>query len=761
MSEKKATAELTDGEIVGLQESGAGGDHGGPPRRAKAFWPSAKRLLGLFRTERLGLVLVFGMVLVAVVLNVWAPHVLGKAMDAIFGGLISGQMPAGTSREQVIAGMRAQGQDQAAEMLSGMDFVPGQGIDFEHLGRLILIVLAMYVVAQTFMWLQGRVLNDLVMRIVYLLRQDIEAKLNRLPLSHFDTRQRGDLISRTTNDVDNVQQAMQQAFSSLFLSVLTVIGIVGMMFWLSWQLALIALIALPVAGVVVGVIGKRSQQLFTAQWRETGRLNGHIEESFTGHELVTVFGRQEDMADRFDERNEAMYEASFKAQFFSGMIMPIMQWVNWLGYVGIAVVGGLRVANGQMTLGAVTAFIQYSREFNQPLGQVAGMANMLISGVASAERIFELLDEPEETEDALHADPSGQAGGQGEAGAVVGKPVEVQAGGDRLTNDSGVERDGFPNESTAERDGFPNESTAERDGFPNESTVERDGFPNESTAERDGFPNESTAERDGFPNESGEGVSGRVEFEHVAFSYTPQKPLIRDLNLVAEPGQTVAIVGPTGAGKTTLVNLLMRFYDVDGGRILLDGQDIAGMPRRQLRARTGMVLQDAVLFGGTIRENIRYGRLDATDDEVLEAAKATYVDRFVHTLPDGYDTVIEQDAANVSAGERQLITIARAFLAQPDLLILDEATSSVDTRTEVLVQEAMAALRSNRTSFVIAHRLSTIRDADVILVMEHGDIVEQGSHEQLLAAGGAYARLYRSQFQGAAVDGADGADGVS
>lgn len=717
MSEKKATAELTDEEIVGLQESGAAGDHGGPPRRAKAFWPSAKRLLGLFRTERLGLALVFGMVLAAVVLNVWAPHVLGKAMDAIFGGLISGQMPAGTSREQVIAGMRAQGQDQAAEMLSGMDFVPGQGIDFEHLGRLILIVLAMYVVAQTFMWLQGRVLNDLVMRIVYRLRQDIEAKLNRLPLSHFDTRQRGDLISRTTNDVDNVQQAMQQAFSSLFLSVLTVIGIVGMMFWLSWQLALIALIALPVAGVVVGVIGKRSQQLFTAQWRETGRLNGHIEESFTGHELVTVFGRQEDMADRFDERNEAMYEASFKAQFFSGMIMPIMQWVNWLGYVGIAVVGGLRVANGQMTLGAVTAFIQYSREFNQPLGQVAGMANMLISGVASAERIFELLDEPEETEDALHADPSDQAGGQGEAGAVVGKPVEVQAGGDRPTNDSGLERDGFPNESGLERDGFP--------------------------------------------NESGEGVSGRVEFEHVAFSYTPQKPLIRDLNLVAEPGQTVAIVGPTGAGKTTLVNLLMRFYDVDGGRILLDGQDIARMPRRQLRARTGMVLQDAVLFGGTIRENIRYGRLDATDDEVLEAAKATYVDRFVHTLPDGYDTVIEQDAANVSAGERQLITIARAFLAQPDLLILDEATSSVDTRTEVLVQEAMAALRSNRTSFVIAHRLSTIRDADVILVMEHGDIVEQGSHEQLLAAGGAYARLYRSQFQGAAVDGADGADGVS
>ena len=708
MSQEKDAAQLSDEEIFELQQSGAADDFygGGPARKAKAFWPSAKRLLGLFRAERLGLVLVFAMVLVAVVLNVWAPHVLGKAMDAIFGGLVSAEMPAGLSREQVLDGLRAQGEDQAADMLSGMDFVPGQGIDFENLARLILTVLAMYVVAQVFMWLQGRVLNDLVMRIVYRLRQDIEAKLNRLPLSHFDTRQRGDLLSRTTNDVDNVQQAMQQAFSSLFLSVLTIIGIVGMMFWLSWQLALIALIALPVAGVVVGVIGKRSQQLFTDQWRQTGRLNGHIEESFTGHELVTVFGRQEDMAGRFDERNEAMYEASFKAQFFSGMIMPIMQWVNWLGYVGIAVVGALRVANGQMTLGSVTAFIQYSREFNQPLGQVAGMSNMLISGVASAERIFELLDEPEETEDVLPADHAGKAAGQAEAGAVVGKPVQ----------EAGL-----------------------------------DGLPNESAAERDGFPNESSRGLDGFPNESA-GGGGRVEFEHVAFSYTPAKPLIKDLNLVAEPGQTVAIVGPTGAGKTTLVNLLMRFYEVDGGRILLDGQDIAAMPRQRLRARTGMVLQDAVLFGGTIRENIRYGRLDATDEEVIAAAKATYVDRFVHTLPQGYDTVIEQDAANVSAGERQLITIARAFLAQPDLLILDEATSSVDTRTEVLVQEAMAALRSNRTSFVIAHRLSTIRDADVILVMEHGDIVEQGSHEQLLAAGGAYARLYRSQFQGAAVD---------
>ncbi|MCV7718424.1 ABC transporter ATP-binding protein/permease [Micrococcus luteus] len=673
---------LTDEEILEIQEQGATDEWGGgPARKAKAFWPSAKRLMSLFRTEKLGLAVVAVMVLVAVVFNVWAPRVLGQAMDVIFGGVVSAQMPGGLSREQVIDGLRAQGEDQAAEMLSGMAFTPGEGIDFTELGRLILIVLAMYLVAQTFMWLQGRVLNDLVMRLVFRLREDIEAKINRLPLSYFDRGQRGDLLSRTTNDVDNVQQALQQAFASLVYSALTVIGIVGMMFWLSWQLALIALIALPVAGVVVGVIGSKSQKLFTAQWRETGRLNGHIEESFTGHELVTVFGRQADMAERFDERNEAMYEASFKAQFYSGMIMPIMQWVNWLGYVGIAVAGGLRVANGQMTLGAVTAFIQYSREFNQPLGQIAGMSNMLISGVASAERIFELLDEPEETPD--------------------GTPARA-----------------FVRETAPPARAFVRETASS--AAPGPDAVAHLPRP----------------------------LRGRVEFEHVRFSYTPEKPLITDLNLVAEPGQTVAIVGPTGAGKTTLVNLIMRFYEVDGGRILLDGVDTRRVPRAELRAATGMVLQDAVLFGGTIMENIRYGRLDATDEEVVAAAKATYVDRFVHALPDGYDTVIEQDAANVSAGERQLITIARAFLAQPSLLILDEATSSVDTRTEVLVQEAMAALRSDRTSFVIAHRLSTIRDADVILVMEHGDIVEQGSHEELLAARGAYHRLYTSQFRG-------------
>ena len=621
------TTELTESEILEMQDSISSEWGEGAPRKAKAFWPSALRLAGTFRTHELGLSVVLAFGIVSTVLTVWAPSILGDAMDVIF------------------------------------DVFLGDGVDFPALGRLLLIVLGMYVIAALFDWLQGRLLNDVVMDIVYDLRERIEAKVNRLPLSYFDIRQRGDLLSRTTNDVDNVQTALQQAFASLVYAVLTIVGITVMMFWLSWQLALIALIALPISGVVIGIIGSKSQKLFTAQWRGTGRLNGHVEESFTGHDLVTVFDRQDAMREQFDARNEELWEASFKAQFYSGMIMPIMQWVTYLGYVGIAVVGGLRIAAGQMSLGQVTAFIQYSREFNAPLGEVAGMANMLISGVASAERIFELLDAEEQ-----------EADGQ------------ITAVGER------IER-------------------AELTGP----------------------------------------TRGRIEFDHVAFSYTPEKPLITDLSLTAEPGQTIAIVGPTGAGKTTLVNLIMRFYEIDAGQIRLDGVDIRALDRGAVRSRVGMVLQDAVLFGGTIRENIRYGRLDATDEEVVAAATATFVDRFVHTLPDGYDTVIEDEGANVSAGERQLITIARAFLADPALLILDEATSSVDTRTEVLVQEAMAALRTDRTSFVIAHRLSTIRDADVILVMEHGDIVEQGSHEALLAAEGAYHRLYWSQF-------ADGVD---
>jgi len=639
--EPEFTPSEADGDMFG----------GTPAKKAEQFWPSAKRLVGLLAPEKLKMSIVVGLVVLSVVLTVIAPKILGLAMDAIFNGVIGSQLPAGATLDQVVDQARASGNDQYADMLEKSDITPGQGIDFTLLGRLIIIVLAMYVIASILNWAQGYILNGLVMRVVYNLRQDIERKLNRLPLSYFDTRQRGDLMSRVTNDVDNIQTALQQAFSQLVQSALTVLGITAMMFIVSWQLALIALIALPLSAVIAGVIGSRSQKLFTAQWKNTGSLNGHIEESFSGLELVRVFGRDKEMLAEFDERNEKLYKAAFGAQFVSGMIMPAMTFVSYLSYVLIAVVGGLRVASGQMTLGDATAFIQYSREFSQPLGQIAGMANQLQSGVASAERTFELLDAEEQ-------DP--------------------------------------------------------------ETATEH------------------------LP----EHTDGHVEFEDVSFSYDAEKPLIEELSFSAQPGHTVAIVGPTGAGKTTLVNLVMRFYELTGGRILLDGVDITSLSRAELRSQVGMVLQDAWLFEGTIRENIRYGRLDATDAEVVEAAEATMVDRFVRQLPDGYDTVLDADGGSVSAGERQLITIARAFIAKPKLLILDEATSSVDTRTELLVQHAMAALRSDRTSFVIAHRLSTIRDADTILVMENGRIVEQGSHEKLLEVDGAYAELYRTQFRG-------------
>ncbi|WP_426717044.1 ABC transporter ATP-binding protein [Corynebacterium auriscanis] len=639
---------------------------GSTPRKAKAFWPSATRMVGLLAPQKAALAVVFAMVIISVVLSVIAPKILGKAMDVIFGGVISKQMPSGITKEQAIEGARAQGQEKFADMLTAVDVVPGQGIDFDKLGHYLLIVLAMYAVSVLFMWLQGRILNSLVMRVIYDLRREVENKINRLPLSYFDTRQRGDLLSRTTNDVDNVQQALQQAISQLIHSALTILGIIVMMFIVSWQLALIALVSLPLTALVIGIIGGKSQKLFADQWRETGRLNGHIEESFTGHELIQAYGRGADMQDVFDARNDQLFESASRAQFYSMMMMPLMQWLSYLSYVGIAIVGGLRVASGSLTLGDATAFIQYSREFNQPLGQLAGMMNMLQSGVASAERIFELLDAEEEKQDV-----AGQAG----------------------RNEAGQKTAGLDGQDTARS------------------------------------PLATRSE-------------GAVEFRDVSFSYVEDKPLIRDLNLTVRPGQTVAIVGPTGAGKTTLVNLIMRFYELDGGQILLDGVDTARLSRQQLRSQVGMVLQDAVLFEGTIMDNIRYGRLDATDEEVIAAAKATFVDRFVHALPDGYQTVISQDSGSVSAGERQLITIARAFLAEPALLILDEATSSVDTRTEALVQKAMSALQSDRTSFVIAHRLSTIRDADVILVMKDGSIVEQGNHEELLAQGGEYAQLY-------------------
>jgi ATP-binding cassette subfamily B protein len=635
----------------------AGIRRGGPPHAAigvpvekpQNFLGSARRLLGLLRPERALLGVVLALTLTSVVLTALGPVILARATDLIFAGFIGRNLPAGTDREDIVRGLREQGEESFADMLGAMEFlVPGQGIDFPAVARVLLLALALYAVASLAMWGQARILVTVVNRTVFALRRDVEAKLHRLPLPYFDRQPRGELLSRVTNDIDNVAQSLQQTLSQLLNSLLTVVAMVVMMFYLSPVLALVALVTIPISIVVTAVIGKRAQRHFIRQWRHTGEVNAIVEETFTGHELIKVFGRQEESRQAFARANDDLYRAGFGAQFVSGTIMPTMMFVGNLNYVVIAVLGALRVASGTMSLGDVQAFIQYSRQFTQPLTQVASMANLMQSGVASAERVFEVLDAEEETPDVTTARP--------------------------------------------------------------------------------------------------ETTRGRVEFEHVSFSYDPDRRLIEDLNLVVEPGQTVAIVGPTGAGKTTLVNLLMRFYEVDAGRITLDGVDITALSRQDHRRRIGMVLQDTWLFHGTIRDNIAYGRPDATEEEIVAAARATYVDRFVHSLPDGYDTVLDSEAGNISAGEKQLITIARAFLSDPALLILDEATSSVDTRTELLLQQAMAALRRDRTSFVIAHRLSTIRDADLILVMRDGAIVEQGSHEELLAAGGAYAELYQAQF---------------
>ncbi|AQP48166.1 multidrug ABC transporter ATP-binding protein [Tessaracoccus aquimaris] len=658
MSEKTTPVKANERPKYGPAHRGGGpgGGHGmgGSGEKAANFGVSLKRLLSNLRPERIALIIAVAMGVFSVALSVVGPKILGRATDLMLAGIMGRQIgkevPSGTTKQQVIDGLIAQGNTDQADMLRKLDFTPGQGIDFGAIGNVLVLVLALYVASFVFSYVQGWVLNGAVQRTVFRMRQQVSAKLDRLPLSYFDKQARGEVLSRVTNDIDNVSQTLQQTMSQLLNAVLTLIGVLVMMFWISPTLALVALVSVPVAMVVTTLIGKRSQKLFAQNWKSTGELNAEIEEAYTGHALVKVFGRQREVEAQFQERNQELYKAGFGAQFISGIIMPIMFLVGNLNYVVIAVIGGLRVASGTMNIGDVQAFIQYSRQFTQPLTQVASMANLLQSGVASAERVFELLDADEMT-----AEPTGHLGD----------------------------------------------------------------------------------------------VEGRIDFDHVKFSYTQDQPLIENLNLHVEPGQTVAIVGPTGAGKTTLVNLLMRFYDLDGGRILIDGTDIATVPRSEVRSNIGMVLQDTWLFGGTIRDNIAYGRLGASEEELLEAATATFVDRFVHSLPEGYDTVIDEEGSNVSAGEKQLITIARAFLADPSILILDEATSSVDTRTELLVQKAMSALRSGRTSFVIAHRLSTIRDADLILVMEHGSIVEQGTHHELLEKKGPYYDLYQSQFAAA------------
>ncbi len=602
------------------RRGGFGGSLGVPTEKSDDFGRTLRRLWGILTRERIRLIIVLVLTVVSVILVVIGPKLLGDATDVIFTGIVS-----------------------------------GQGIDFAELHNRLFVVAGLYLASWAMSYVQAYILAGVVQRSMHDLRESVEAKLNRLPLRYIDSQPRGDLLSRVTNDIDNLAQSLQQTISQILVSTLTLIGVVVMMFTISPLLAVVALVTVPLSVFTMKTIGGKARPRFMAQWMHTGALNAQVEEAFTGHAVVKTFGRQREAEERFRQTNDELFEASFGAQFMVSLIQPAMLFLGNIQYVAVAVVGGLRISSGAITLGDMQAFIQYARQFSQPLTHLASMATVFQSGIASLERVLELLDAPEQS-----------------------------------------------------------------------------------------------AEQP--PSQDAPPLRGRIVFDDVHFSYDPSAPLIEGLSVTAEPGQTVAIVGPTGAGKTTLVNLIMRFYDLDGGSISLDGRDISTFPRAELRSKVGMVLQDTWLFGGTIRDNIAYGNPRATEEQIQEAARVTYVERFVHALPDGFDTVINEEGDNISVGEKQLITIARAFLADPAILILDEATSSVDTRTEMLIQEAMSALRANRTSFVIAHRLSTIRGADVILVMEDGRIVEQGDHDELLRHEGPYARLYNAQFTGAAVE---------
>jgi ATP-binding cassette subfamily B multidrug efflux pump len=625
---------------------------GPPAERAKDLRGALRRLLARLRPERIRLVIALLLGVTSVGFMVSGPRILGDATNVLFNGVVGKLLKAGTTKAQAIALLRAHGQGQIASMVSGMNIIPGRGVDLGELGRVLGLAALVYLLGAAFSYGQGYTMAGVTQRTMFGLRREVEEKLGRLPLRYFDSHPHGDILSRVTNDIDNLSTTLQQGLSQLLTSVLTIVGVLGMMFWISPLLGAVSAVTIPLAIAITFLIARRSQVQFTAQWDQTGTLNGLVEETHTGHTLVQLFGRRKATIDEFGRQNGRLYEVSFRAQFLSGVIQPSMQFLANINYVVIAVLGGYMVASGSLSLGDVQAFIQYSRQFTMPLTQIASQMNMLQSGLASAERVFEFLDAEEEAPDRPSV-----------AGPVL-RPL----------------------------------------------------------------------------------AAGRVKLEHVCFRYEPDKPLIEDFNLDVSPGQTVAIVGPTGAGKTTMVNLLVRFYEIDSGRIILDGTDYRDLTRDEVRSSYGMVLQDTWLFAGTIRDNIGYGKPGATDKELAAAADAAHVDHFVRTLPDGYDTPLDQDASNLSSGQKQLLTIARAFLANPSILILDEATSNVDTRTEVLIQEAMAQLRHDRTSFVIAHRLSTIRGANMIIVMDAGHIVEQGRHAELLARRGLYHSLYNSQF---------------
>lgn len=642
---------------------GPGGPHGpmGAFDKSEDFSASLRRLIGELRPDRWLILLTLLASLISVGLSVTAPKVLGRATDIIFNGVASKAIASFPSKEAAIAALSAAGREDFARVLSAMDITPGQGIDFSALGRVLLICIAIYLGSAVISFVGGWILRIAIQNLGWRLRENVQTKIERLPLSYFDQHSRGDLMSRVSNDVDNISMVLNQTLSQLFQAVLTIIGIFIMMLTLSWRLTILALLVIPFGAALAGVLMKRAQPQFRQQWTSTGEVSETVEEAISGHEVLALYGLEDEFNESFAASNRRLYRSSFVAQFISNLIMPVMNMISNISYVIVAVGGGLMVAGGSMSLGDVQAFIQYSRQFTQPIGQLASMANSLQSGVASAERVFEFLDAEE---------------------------MGLDEGARSLAEARGQEA----------------------------------------------------------PAEGGEHVAGRVVFDHVRFSYTEGTPIIKDLSLTVEPGQMVAIIGPTGAGKTTLVNLLMRFYELDSGAIYLDGANIARLDTDVLRSHIGMVLQDTWLFDGTIEQNIAFGAEDADHDAVVAAARATAVDRLIRQLPRGYETRVSDEGDTISQGERQLLTIARAFASDPDILILDEATSSVDTRTEVLVQRAMESLRQGRTAFVIAHRLSTIRDADLILVMEQGDVVEMGRHEDLLAADGAYARLYNAQF---------------